>query len=203
MRLFGGNPAFRVCPTPDVAGVEMAGTLKNIVALAAGFVDGLAETSGVPTDNTKATILRAGLAEMRALSQRLYPAIRTETFLEACGVGDLIASSYGGRNRRVAAAYASAVAGGASPGGPALFDRLEAELLGGQRLQGVLTAAEVAAVLAARGWAPDFPLFATVYAITRGEVGPDAILRYREVGPVQGVAAVAAAAAKVGEPVGV
>jgi glycerol-3-phosphate dehydrogenase (NAD+) len=89
------------------------------------------------------------------------------------------------------------------PAGPAGFDVLEARLLHGQRLQGVLTVAEVAAVLAARRWAADFPLFSTVFAITRGELEPDAILRYREVGPVAGAAAVEAAAKMVEYPVSV
>lgn len=81
----------------------MAGTLKNIVALAAGFVDGIGAGA-----NSKAAIMRQGLAEMRALSKALYPTVRDETFLESCGVADLIATCYGGRNRRVAAAWAAA-----------------------------------------------------------------------------------------------
>lgn len=84
-------------------GAEMAGTLKNIVALAAGFVDGIGAGS-----NSKAAIMREGLAEMRALSKALYPTVRDETFLESCGVADLIATCYGGRNRRVAKAWAAA-----------------------------------------------------------------------------------------------
>ena len=45
------------------------------------------------------------------------------------------------------------------------MDELEAELLGGQRLQGVLTSQEVHHVLASRGWQADFPLFERVFAI--------------------------------------
>lgn len=81
----------------------MAGTLKNIVALAAGFVDGIGAGA-----NSKAAIMRQGLAEMRSLSKALYPTVRDETFLESCGVADLIATCYGGRNRSVAAAWAEA-----------------------------------------------------------------------------------------------
>jgi glycerol-3-phosphate dehydrogenase (NAD+) len=76
------------------------------------------------------------------------------------------------------------------PRGRAGFDALEARLLAGQRLQGALTAEEVASVLATRGWASDFPLFATIYAVTVGAVGPEAVLRYREVGAREGVVAV-------------
>jgi len=206
VRLMDG-PTFRVGVTPDLVGVEMCGTLKNVIALAAGFLTGLQEAEadagrpGPGADNATATLLRAGLAEMRAFSQRLYPSVATATFLEACGVGDLIASCTGGRNRRTAAAYARALADGRGAGeveaGPAGFAHLERTLLAGQRLQGVLTAGEVAAVLAARGWAADFPLFSTVYAITQGAVGPGAVLAYREVGRKEGADAVAALGARV------
>jgi glycerol-3-phosphate dehydrogenase (NAD+) len=84
------------------AGAEMAGTLKNIVALAAGWIDGL----GLGP-NSKAAVMRAGLAEMRRLSRALYATIRDETFSESCGVADLIATCYGGRNRAVAERWAS------------------------------------------------------------------------------------------------
>lgn len=43
-----------------------------------------------------------GLEEMRAFSKALYPSVRDDTFLQACGIGDLIATCYGGRNRLVA-----------------------------------------------------------------------------------------------------
>lgn len=81
----------------------MAGTLKNVVALASGFVDGLGYGA-----NTKAAIMREGLSEMRDLAKAMYPSVRDETFLESCGVADLIATCYGGRNRAVAAAWAQA-----------------------------------------------------------------------------------------------
>ena len=87
-----------------------------------------------------------------------YPPSIRKTFYESCGVADLVASCYGGRNRRVAEAFA--IHKGEKP-----MDELEAELLGGQRLQGVLTSQEVHHVLASRGWQADFPLFERVFAI--------------------------------------
>lgn len=149
--LFQGD-SFYVTLAQDVAGVEMAGTLKNIVALAAGFVEGL----GLGP-NTKAAVMRAGLAEMVRFAQALYPAVRAETFFESCGVADLIATCYGGRNRRVAREYALRVMRGEA----AAFGGLEAELLGGQKLQGALTSEEVQLILRRRGWEGDYPLFTT------------------------------------------
>ncbi len=88
---------------PDTAGAEMCGTMKNVVAIAAGFVEGLGFGA-----NSKAAIMRQGLKEMMQFSIRLYPSVRAETFLESCGVADLVATCYGGRNRRVALEYAKA-----------------------------------------------------------------------------------------------
>ena len=128
------TPSFLVTPTPDAAGAEVCGTLKNIVALAAGFVDGAG--MGV---NAKATVMRRGLDEMRRLAKALYPTVRDETFFLPCGVADLVATCFGGRNRKVAEAFARAQ----GDGRPRTFGELEAELLGGQKLQGVLTTIEV------------------------------------------------------------
>ncbi|XP_070677875.1 uncharacterized protein [Malus domestica] len=54
----------------DVEGVELCGTLKNVVAIAAGFVDGLEMGN-----NTKAAIMRIGLREMKAFSKMLFSSI--------------------------------------------------------------------------------------------------------------------------------
>ncbi|KAG1665202.1 hypothetical protein FOA52_002603 [Chlamydomonas sp. UWO 241] len=97
---------FGITLVRDVAGAEMCGTLKNIVALAAGMVDGLGLGA-----NTKAAIIRKGLDEMRRFSQALYPSISDGTFLESCGMADLIATCYGGRNRLAAMEYTKCFCG--------------------------------------------------------------------------------------------
>ncbi|KAM2932194.1 hypothetical protein FF1_040292 [Malus domestica] len=61
---------FIVTPIQDVEGVELCGTLKNVVAIAAGFVDGLEMGN-----NTKAAIMRIGLREMKAFSKMLFSSI--------------------------------------------------------------------------------------------------------------------------------
>ena len=68
------TPRFKVCTVRDVAGVSLAGALKNVVALAAGFVDGLKLGS-----NTKASIMRMGLAEMAAFTVEFFPGSQKDT----------------------------------------------------------------------------------------------------------------------------
>ncbi|CAM8965335.1 unnamed protein product [Rhodiola kirilowii] len=167
VRLFN-TPYFMVSAVQDVEGVELCGTLKNVVAIAAGFVDGLEMGN-----NTKAAIMRIGLREMKAFSKLLFPSVKDSTFFESCGVADLITTCLGGRNRKVAEAYAK-------NGGKRSFDELEAEMLGGQKLQGVMTAKEVYEVLSHRGWLELFPLFKTVHEICVGQLQPPAIVEYSD-----------------------
>lgn len=150
---------------PDIEGCELCGTLKNIVALSAGFIDGLGCGA-----NTKAVILRIGLSEMRRFAKALYPSVQDETLMESCGIADLIATCLGGRNRRVAEAFTKEQ-------GKRSFTELEADLLSGQKLQGVLTSNEVQSVLVARGWLQQFPLFVAVNDIVNGRASPDVILK--------------------------
>ncbi|XP_073040954.1 glycerol-3-phosphate dehydrogenase [NAD(+)]-like [Primulina eburnea] len=159
---------FMVSAVQDVEGVELCGTLKNVVAIAAGFVDGLEMGN-----NTKAAIMRIGLREMKALSKLLFPSVKDSTFFESCGVADLITTCLGGRNRKCADAFAR-------NGGKRSFDELEAEMLQGQKLQGVSTAKEVYEVLNHRGWLELFPLFSTVHKICIGQLPPSAIVEYSE-----------------------
>ncbi|PIN17803.1 Glycerol-3-phosphate dehydrogenase/dihydroxyacetone 3-phosphate reductase [Handroanthus impetiginosus] len=159
---------FMVSPVQDVEGVELCGTLKNVVAIAAGFVDGLDMGN-----NTKAAIMRIGLREMKAFSKLLFPSVKDSTFFESCGVAELITTCLGGRNRKCAEAFAR-------NGGKRSFDELEAEMLQGQKLQGVSTAKEVYEVLSHRGWLELFPLFSTVHEICIGRLPPAAIVEYSE-----------------------
>ena len=96
---------FRVYTNPDIVGVELAGALKNVVALAAGMVDGLGFG-----DSAKAGIITRGLAEMTRLG--VAAGAHPLTFAGLAGVGDLIATCMSplSRNRRAGELIASGVA---------------------------------------------------------------------------------------------
>merc|ERR1719502_1652664 len=148
------DPALKVGIVKDTVGVELCGALKNIVAIGAGFCDGLGYGG-----NTKAAIIRIGLKEMVKFCKTFYGGIQDDTFLESCGVADLITTCFGGRSRKCAEAYAKA-------GGTKSLEQIEAEILQGQKLQGTLTAKEVNHVLKAKGLEAEFPFFTTVYKIS-------------------------------------
>src|SRR5262245_12399824 len=76
---------FRIYTNPDVIGCELGGALKNVIAIAAGMVDGMGFG-----DNTKAALLTRGLAELARLGVALGG--RPLTFSGLAGMGDLIAT---------------------------------------------------------------------------------------------------------------
>ncbi|HEY8922607.1 MAG TPA: NAD(P)H-dependent glycerol-3-phosphate dehydrogenase [Candidatus Limnocylindria bacterium] len=97
-----GSESFRLYTNPDLVGVELSGALKNVVALAAGFVDGLGFG-----DSAKAGIITRGLAEMTRLG--VAAGGQQLTFAGLAGVGDLIATCMSplSRNRRAGELMAS------------------------------------------------------------------------------------------------
>uniref|UniRef100_A0A674NLU7 Glycerol-3-phosphate dehydrogenase [NAD(+)] n=1 Tax=Takifugu rubripes TaxID=31033 RepID=A0A674NLU7_TAKRU len=144
---------FRVTVVEESDVVEICGALKNIVAVGAGFCDGLGFG-----DNTKAAVIRLGLMEMIAFAKFFCTKgpVSPATFLESCGIADLITTCYGGRNRKIGKAFAET---------GKTIEQLENELLGGQKLQGPATAAEVHQILKQKNMAEKFPLFTAVYQI--------------------------------------
>ena len=87
-------PWFRVYTNTDVVGVELAGAMKNIIAIAAGIIDGAGAG-----DNAKAALLTRGLAEISRLG--IAYGARPQTFAGLTGLGDLVTTciSPSGRNR--------------------------------------------------------------------------------------------------------
>ena len=90
------SPAFRVYTSDDVVGAELCGSLKNIIALAAGMADGLGAG-----DNAKAALVTRGLNEIGRLG--IAAGAQLMTFAGRAGLGDVMAtcSSPLSRNRRV------------------------------------------------------------------------------------------------------
>ena len=130
--LHGGS--LRVYSSSDVVGVEVAGAVKNVMAIATGICDGL--NLGL---NARAALMTRGLAEITRLGVAMGG--RAETFMGLAGVGDLILTCTGdlSRNRRVGLRLAQ---------GKPLAEIL-AEL--GHVAEGVYSAREVARVAKTRG----------------------------------------------------
>jgi len=87
-------PWFRVYTNTDMVGVELAGAMKNVIAIAAGIIDGTGAG-----DNSKAALLTRGLAEITRLGVTM--GARPQTFSGLTGLGDLVTTciSPTGRNR--------------------------------------------------------------------------------------------------------
>lgn len=146
-----GCASFRVYASDDVAGVEVAGALKNVVAIACGMADGLGFG-----DNTKGALLARGLKEIIALG--LAMGGQLETFLGIAGVGDLFATAASplSRNNRL----------GAAIGRGLTLAEAVAEV--GQTAEGVPTSEIVGQLARERGVA--MPLFAGIEAVLRGRL---------------------------------
>ena len=176
-------PTFSIALCPDGATVELCGALKNVVALAAGFVDGLGLGG-----NTKAAVMRIGLLEMLRFARAHYgETVRAETFFESCGVADLITTCFGGRNRKCAAAFVERAAAGVT------WEEIEAEMLGGQKLQGTGTCRELFVTLTNEDALAQYPLFHATYRVMMREAQPSAILELG--GQERAIVAAAAVAA--------
>lgn len=89
------DEVFRVYTSPDVLGMELGGSLKNVIALAAGVADGLGYG-----DNTKAALITRGIAEISRLA--IAMGAKAETLAGLTGIGDLIVTcaSKHSRNRK-------------------------------------------------------------------------------------------------------
>jgi glycerol-3-phosphate dehydrogenase (NAD+) len=157
--------SFRVSAVDDIPGVELCGALKNVVALGAGFCDGL-DYGG----NTKAALIRIGLSEMKKFIRHFYPEVKDATFLESCGVADLITTCFGGRNRKCAEAFVRAR-------GAKNWETIEKEMLGGQKLQGTLTAQEIWPVMQKHNLCEQLPMFTTIYEIAFMDKAPWTVVK--------------------------
>ncbi|MCG9895251.1 MAG: NAD(P)-dependent glycerol-3-phosphate dehydrogenase [Fimbriimonadaceae bacterium] len=144
---------FRIYMSDDVVGVEVAGALKNTIALAAGMSDGLGFG-----DNTKGTLLSRGLGEIARIG--LAQGARLETFMGIAGVGDLFATAASrlSRNHRLGVALGQ---------GRVLSEAL-ADL--GQVAEGVPTTH--AAILMAGRLGVEAPILSAVAGVLDGRTAP-------------------------------
>jgi glycerol-3-phosphate dehydrogenase (NAD(P)+) len=151
------GPSFRVYWTEDLIGVELGGSVKNVLAIAAGMVAG----KGLG-ENARAALITRGLFELSRLGEAL--GARRETLTGLSGLGDLVltASSLTSRNM----AFGHAIGSGADPVALAAQP--------GALVEGVFTARAVVA-LAAR-YSLDLPICATVAEILDGRLAIDAAL---------------------------
>ena len=151
-----GNTSVRVYTSDDVAGVELGGALKNVMALAAGMADGL-ELG----DNAKAALLTRGLREMVRFG--VAHGGRAETFYGLSGLGDLLATAASPLSRNRSAG--ERLARGAT------LAELEA---GRQVVEGVYTTA------ALHEWAQrsgeDLPITEAVWRVVYRGADPHAVL---------------------------
>merc|ERR1711918_98241 len=147
----------------------LCGALKNVVALGAGFSDGMGFGG-----NTKAAIIRIGLKEMQKFCECFYGdrGIKNETFLESCGVADLVTTCFGGRNRKCADIFAKNIVAGTKKE----WDVIEAEELNGQKLQGTGTAKDVMTCIQDAKKEAEFPLMVQIYKISFEGAKPESIL---------------------------
>jgi glycerol-3-phosphate dehydrogenase (NAD(P)+) len=144
------STVFRAYVNQDIAGVELCAAAKNVIALAAGGVDGL--DLG---DNAKASLITRGLAEMARLGEAA--GARPETFAGLAGMGDLIVTCWSrhGRNRHAG----ELIAQGATP------DDAVATI--GQTVEGITTAPVLFRL--AQRLNVELPITAGVCAVLSGE----------------------------------
>lgn len=147
------RPYFRVYTNPDIIGVELAGATKNVIAIAAGILDGL--EAG---DNAKAALLTRGLAEIARLGAAA--GAKPETFAGLAGMGDLVTTCFSpiGRNR----SFGEAVGRGRT------VEEVLAET--SSVVEGVATTVSVVAL--ARKLAVDMPITQAVHDVLFANVSP-------------------------------
>jgi glycerol-3-phosphate dehydrogenase (NAD(P)+) len=144
------TPRLRIYLSRDVAGVELCGALKNVLAIAAGLVEALGLGH-----NAKAALMTRGLAEMARLVEKLGG--RPETVMGLAGIGDLLLTATGpqSRNRR----FGALVGAGRSP-------KAAAATMGEQVVEGVATTN--AALALAKSVGVELPITKVVSDLLRG-----------------------------------
>ncbi|XP_002032185.2 titin isoform X1 [Drosophila sechellia] len=149
----------RVISVNDVDGVELCGTLTDVVALGAGFIDGL----GLG-ENARLAAVHLGVKEIMRFIKTFFPSSKMSTFYESCGVANAVASSLVDRNVTFAK---SLITSGQT------IEEIEANLHSGRKLLGPMVASNVNAFLENGLMQHEFPLFTAIHLICKSEAPPE------------------------------
>ncbi|KAH8374581.1 hypothetical protein KR200_001791, partial [Drosophila serrata] len=152
----------RVISIDDVTGVELCGTLNEIISLGAGFVDGLHLGA-----NTRVAAIHLCVKEMMRFIKTFFPSTKMSTFYETCGIANSVAATYVDKNVNFAQSF---IATGKT------FEEMEATFLHGRKLLGPVVAAEVNAFLEKALMQHEFPLFTAIHRICQNEAPPELML---------------------------
>jgi len=164
-----GSEGVRAFTNPDVIGVEVGAALKNVLAIAIGLCDGVAELKGRSMINTKAALFSRGLIEMARLSVALGG--RVSTVLGLAGAGDLFVTVVGGRNGR----FGKLVGSGLDP--QRAFEEM------GTTVEGYENSKE--AVMLAERYGLDLPVVRMVHAVLYEGRNPDEAISTLITGPAE------------------
>lgn len=159
----------RTFTSDDVAGVEVGAAVKNVLAIAIGMCDGIAEVSSRPMSNTKAALFSRGLVEMGRLAVALGG--KQETVLGLAGAGDLFVTVLGGRNGR----FGRLVGTGLAPG--RAFEEMNTTVEGYENA--------AAALVLAKRLDLHLPIVEMVYSVLYEDKPADEAIDAVAVGPVE------------------
>lgn len=153
----------------DIYFQQLLGTLKNVIALGADFVDGMGFG-----ENTKAAVLRIGLKEMYKFACWYYPDknVNSLTLLESCGFADLIATAYADKNRKCAVEFIKAGKD---------WNIIEKEILHGKKLQATVETNEIYRLLEKHNCTNMFPLISKIYKISHREIPVTAMFQLQKI----------------------
>lgn len=157
------SDVYLVDTSDDVVGTEICGTAKNVAAIAAGVLEGLAESRQRDLKNARAALFTRGVHEIAQLVEAMGG--RPETAFGLAGAGDLLVTSLGGRNR----AFGHAIGLGGDP-----KHTLKDMTGSGMTVEGAASAGDVHHLAGERGL--QLPLHETVYRVVHEGADPRSIL---------------------------
>lgn len=157
------SPTFLVDESSDVTGVEICGTGKNVAAIGAGILEGLAQHRQRDMKNARSALFTRALHELADLAEAFGG--QRETAYGLAGAGDLLVTSLGGRNRM----YGEAIGMGAEP-----RTTLEDMTKRGMTVEGADSAQDVHALAKERGL--DLPVHEAIHRVVHEGGPPTSIL---------------------------